>query len=234
MVRPVDDRAQRARIDLHCHSSASFDGRVDPVRLLALAVERGLSHLAITDHDTLDGALRARDVDHRELTIIVGQEARTTDGDLIALFVERPIRSGLSLADTAAAIREQGGLVGLPHPFDASRPSLGAGRVRPAELAALAGLVDYVEVHNGRVSEPAANAYAAEFALKYDLPQVAVSDAHSEREVGTSATILTPPLHDPAALLSSLARRGSLYVHDTIPSPDDARRWSRLLRRGGG
>ncbi|HUE88330.1 MAG TPA: PHP domain-containing protein, partial [Vicinamibacterales bacterium] len=165
----------RARLDLHCHSSASFDGEVPPERLMQLALEAGLTHLAITDHDTIEAALRARDEAPSGLTVIVGQEARTTEGDMIALFVERPIPSGLTPAQTSALIREQGGLVGLPHPFDVRRPSVGLGTVHHNELAHLAGLVDYVEVYNGRARDPQANARAAEFALAYGLARAAVS-----------------------------------------------------------
>lgn len=202
----------RVRIDLHCHSSASFDGHVDPIRLVNLALERGLTHLAITDHDVIDGARGARDVAPAGLTVIVGQEARTTEGDLIALFVFEPVPSGLTPTETAERIRAQGGLVGLPHPFDVRRPSIGRGAARREDLARLAELVDYVEVHNGRVLDPAINARAADFAREYRLPGVAASDSHSEPEVGTVATVLTGPIESADDLRTSLGRGGSLHV----------------------
>lgn len=208
-------QADRLQLELHCHSSFSFDGDVDPLRLVELAVQRQLTHLAITDHDTIDGALRARSLAPPGLTVIVGQEARTTEGDMIALFIERPIPSGLTPADTAAAIREQGGVVGLAHPFDVWRPSIGRGAVRPEQLAHLAQLVDYVEVHNGRVRDPAANARAADLARLHGLAPVAVSDAHTEPELGTVVTVVDQPVDSAAQLLSALTS-ASLVVREMI------------------
>jgi predicted metal-dependent phosphoesterase TrpH len=180
----------RARVDLHCHSSLSYDGAVAPQQLVELARQRGLTHLAITDHETLEGALLARRDAPADLLVIVGQEARTTEGDLIGLFVQQPIAAGLTPEETARLIREQGGIVGLAHPFDARRPSIGRGAGRPADLRRLAALVDYVEVHNGRVTDEFANERAATFARSHGLPLVAVSDAHTEPELGTAATVL--------------------------------------------
>ncbi|NDE02841.1 MAG: PHP domain-containing protein, partial [Gammaproteobacteria bacterium] len=116
--------AARAVVDLHCHTSASFDSLSDPVTVARTAASRGITHLAITDHDRIDGALRARDAATPGLTVIVGSEVRTQQGDLIALFLERPITAGLPASEAIAAIRDQGGLVGIPHPFDGWRGSL--------------------------------------------------------------------------------------------------------------
>ena len=88
-----DPRTTRAFIDLHCHTSASFDSLSDPAKVVRAASDRGLTHLAITDHDRIDGALRARDAAPDGLSVIVGQEVRTRAGDLIAAFIERPIDS---------------------------------------------------------------------------------------------------------------------------------------------
>jgi predicted metal-dependent phosphoesterase TrpH len=202
------------RIDLHCHTSASFDGRVDPLRLVQLARERGLTHLAITDHETLDGVRRAGEVDTAGVTVIIGQEARSTEGDMIALFIEQPVPSGLTPEQTAQEIRAQGGLVGLPHPFDTTRPSIGRGAVRFQELSRLALLADYVEVHNGRVRDPRANELAADLARDFGLPAVAVSDAHTEPEVGWCATVVNGPLHSAAQLLAALRNGTMLSVRE--------------------
>jgi hypothetical protein len=185
--------ATRSFVDLHTHSSASFDSLLDPLSLVARAERVGLTHVAITDHERIDGALRARDAGHRALRVIVGEEIRTREGDLIGLYLERAVAPGLSAADTAAAIREQGGLVGLPHPFDRFRASGGSRATRDtasaSSLAALAGVVDYVEIHNARAYF-GANERAAAFARRYGLPGVAVSDAHSGLEVGNASTRL--------------------------------------------
>jgi hypothetical protein len=184
--------ANRSFADLHCHTSASFDSLSKPASVVRAAAARGLTHLAITDHDRLDGAFAAQDSAPAELTVIVGQEVRTTGGDLIGLFLERPIAVGLSSADAAHAIREQGGLVGLPHPFDRFRSS-GGRRANEAELEALRGYIDYVEIWNARIMLGDGNRRAAEFAQAAGLPGVAVSDAHTVLEVGVAYTIADGP-----------------------------------------
>ena len=183
-------RSSRAFVDLHCHTNASFDSLSSPADVVRAAAARGLTHLAITDHDRVDGALAARDAAPAELTVIVGEEIRTADGDLIAVFLERPILPGLPAADTIAAAHEQGGLAGIPHPFDRFRGSLGRDVERAAALDALAPLVDWVEAYNARVIGGSGNERAAEFAFRHGLPGVAVSDAHSLVEVGVSYTTL--------------------------------------------
>jgi predicted metal-dependent phosphoesterase TrpH len=134
-----------AFVDLHSHTSASFDSLASPQAVVRAAAARGLTHLAVTDHDRIDGALRARDAAPDGLTVLVGEEIRTADGDLIAVFLERPVPPGLPVADTIAAVREQGGLVGVPHPFDRLRGSLAGGGGTTAEwIVSAAGLVDWI------------------------------------------------------------------------------------------
>lgn len=174
------------------------------------ALDRGLTHLAITDHDRIDGALAAREQAPGGLTVIVGQEIRTTAGDLIGLFLERPVAQGLSPHDAAATVREQGGLVGLPHPYDRFR----AGAGRPAwagELERLVPLLDYVEAWNARLMLGDGNARAAEFAVAHKLPGVAVSDAHTVVEVGVSYIVVPGPATGPDELRAGL-RQVSLVI----------------------
>lgn len=189
----------RAFIDLHCHTSASFDCLSRPVDVVRAAAARGLTHLAITDHDRIDGALAAQAVAPDGLTVIVGEEIRTKDGDLIAIFLDRAIAPGLSAADTIAAVREQGGLVGIPHPFDRLRGSL----LKDARMESLVSLVDWVEAHNGRLVG-GGNERAATFARDHDRAGVGVSDAHSVLEVGVAYTALDGDPSTPAGLLAAL------------------------------
>jgi predicted metal-dependent phosphoesterase TrpH len=195
---------ERSFLELHCHSSYSFDSLASPEALVAKARRIGLTHLAITDHERIEGALRARDLAPDDVRVIVGEEVRSADGDLIGLFLERAVPPGMSAADTAAAIREQGGLVGLPHPFDGFRSSGGA-RAGGAgnALDAIAGSVDFVEVHNARALG-SANPRAAEFAHARGLPGVAASDSHSVLELGVAQTVLEGPVEDAAGLLAAL------------------------------
>jgi predicted metal-dependent phosphoesterase TrpH len=189
----------RAFIDLHCHTRASFDSLASPAAVARVASERGLTHLAITDHERLDGALEARAAAPAGLTIIVGEEIRTMAGDLIGLFLERAVPPGLSAVDAVAAVREQGGLVGMPHPFDRMRGSI----LRDAATASLAPLVDWVEVHNARLIGRG-NEQASEYASANHLPGVAVSDAHTVMEVGVAYTAVEGDPSTPAGLLAAL------------------------------
>ena len=195
--------AERVFADLHCHSSASFDSLSKPADLVRVAAERGLTHLAITDHERVDGALAARDLAPVELTIIVGEEVRSADGDVIGLYLERAVPPGLSASETIAAIHEQGGLAGIPHPFDRFRAS-GLAGLPESELADVAAAVDYVETWNARVPSAATNERARDFAAAHGLPGVASSDAHTLIEVGVAATRLSGPIDGPAALLAAL------------------------------
>jgi predicted metal-dependent phosphoesterase TrpH len=220
--RAVEDRAaaSRAFIDLHCHTSASFDSLARPEAVMRAAALRGLTHLAITDHDRIDAALRARDAAPDELTVIVGEEVKTADGDLIAIFIEKVVPPGLSAVDTIAAIREQGGLVGVPHPFDRLR---GYGRKSGADLADIAARVDWVEVYNARVVGGSANEKAATFAADHGLPGICASDSHTVLEVGVSSNLVFGDPGTPAGLLASLAAvdmhpyHASYYVRAWTP-----------------
>ena len=217
-----DDRtaAGRAFIDLHCHTSSSFDSLASPGAVMRAAISRGLTHLAITDHDRIDGALRARDAAPDGLTVIVGEEVKSADGDLVAVFIEKPVPPGLPALETIAAIREQGGLVGVPHPFDRMR---GYGRRSGADPAGIAAAVDWVEIYNARVIGASANERAALFAKEQALPGLCASDSHTVLEVGVSYNIVRGDPGTAAGLLAALATadihpyRASYYVRAWTP-----------------
>jgi predicted metal-dependent phosphoesterase TrpH len=187
-----------------------------------VAAERGLTHLAITDHDRIDGALRARDAAPDGLTIIVGQEVRTTAGDLIALYIDDPIKPGMAPDEAAQRVRDAGGAVGLAHPFDRFRSGAGR-RGWEQQLERVTPLLDFVEAWNARLFAGDGNARAAEFARQHDLAGVASSDAHTLMEVGVAYTVFDGPLDDVdqfrAALDSArlVVARGSRLVRLGMP-----------------
>ena len=191
----------RAFVDLHCHTRASFDCLSAPAAVVKAAAERGLTHLAITDHDRIDGALEAREAAPAGLTVLIGEEVKTRDGDLICVFLREAIPPGLSAAETIVAAREQGALIGIPHPFDRLRGSL----LREAGLEALGASVDWVETHNARLVGRG-NERAATYAREHGLPGVAVSDAHSILEIGVAYSALDGDPSTPDGLLEALAR----------------------------
>jgi predicted metal-dependent phosphoesterase TrpH len=206
-----------AFVDLHCHTSASFDSLASPEAVVRAAAKRGLTHLAVTDNDRIDGALRARDAAPPGLTVIVGEEVKTADGDLIAVFLEHAVAPHRSAGETIADIREQGGLVGIPHPFDRFRGSM----LKDPRLEAMAELVDWVEVHNARIVGGGGNQRAAEFAHEHGLPGVAASDAHSTVEVAVAYNVMEGDPSTPAGLLAALppvelVRGRASYIVRTI------------------
>lgn len=215
----MDGRPGRFFVDLHCHTNASFDSLSDPRKVMASASRQGLTHLAITDHDTIDGALRARDTAPDGLTVIVGEEVKTADGDLIALFLERAVAPHRPARETIEEVRAQGGLVGIPHPFDRYRGSM----LKDPRLEAIAQLVDWVEGHNARIVGGSGNEKAREFALEMGLPAVAVSDAHSVLEVGVAYTVVHVDPSTPEGLLAALTNvdlvpgRASYIVRTLTP-----------------
>jgi predicted metal-dependent phosphoesterase TrpH len=206
-------------VDLHCHTSASFDSLSDPRSVVRAAATRGLTHLAITDHDRIEGALLARDAAPPELMVIVGEEVRTADGDLIALFLEEAVEPYRPMRETIEAVRAQGGLVGIPHPFDRFRGSM----LKDPRLEAMAQVVDWVEAHNARVVGGTGNERAQQYARDMGLPGIAVSDAHSVLEVGVAYTALDLDPSTPEGLRAALTNvelvpgRASYIVRTLTP-----------------
>jgi predicted metal-dependent phosphoesterase TrpH len=218
----ADGAAARAFLDLHVHTSASFDSLATPAAVVRAAAARGLTHLAITDHDGIEGARAAQRIAEAEvpaLRVIVGEEIKTLSGDLIAVFLERPIASGLATVDAIAEVRAQGGLVGIPHPFDSFRGSV----LVDEAMASIAPLVDWVETHNARIMVGNGNERAALFARENELPGVAVSDAHAVMEIGVAYVALDGDPSTPDGLLAALpsaeliAGRATVFVRAVTP-----------------
>jgi predicted metal-dependent phosphoesterase TrpH/glycosyltransferase involved in cell wall biosynthesis len=170
--------------DLHMHTSWSHDCSIPVADLLDHAEAIGLGAIAITDHNRFGGALEAMELAHgRGLTVIPAEEVKSDgQGEVIGLFLSEEIPRGLSFADTIAAIRAQGGLVYLPHPFDRLH-AIPDPRTLHRHLAD----IDVFEVYNARLLRESFNDEALRFARKYDLTMGAGSDAHVLPGVGTGA-----------------------------------------------
>jgi predicted metal-dependent phosphoesterase TrpH/glycosyltransferase involved in cell wall biosynthesis len=183
------DRGARARlggrslidVDLHMHTDHSPDCAVPVEELLATAKARGLGAIAITDHNEISGAQEARAKADGDVKVIVAEEVKTAhQGEVIGLFIEEKIPRGLSLAETIAEIKRQGGLVYVPHPFD----RLHAVPDYEHLLDVLAD-VDAIEVFNPRVAFKPFNEEAARFAAKYRIVAGAGSDSHVAAGLGS-------------------------------------------------
>jgi predicted metal-dependent phosphoesterase TrpH len=168
--------------DLHLHTSWSHDCTVEVDELLDNAEAQGLGAIAVTDHNVFGGALEAVELARdRDLIVIPGEEVKTNgQGEVIGLFLSEEIPRGMSFADTVAAIRAQGGLVYLPHPFDRlhSIPDSATLRRHLADI-------DVFEVYNARLLFEGYNDEALRFARKYNLTMGAGSDAHVPQGLAT-------------------------------------------------
>jgi len=184
--RDSDPLADRPWIlaDLHMHTSWSHDCSIEVDELFDHAEAEGLGAIAITDHNVFGGAAEAVErARGRSLIVIAGEEVKTDDqGEVIGLFLREEIPRGMSFSETVAAIREQGGVVYLPHPFDRMHAI-----PFPATLHRQLHEIDVLEVYNARLLFEGYNDEAVRFARKYGLPGGAGSDAHVLQGVGTGA-----------------------------------------------
>jgi predicted metal-dependent phosphoesterase TrpH len=171
-------------VELHAHSSLSYDGR-DPVEdLLERAAAVGLDALAVTDHDEIDASLEAAaTAGDYGLVGISGIEVSSAAGHVLALGVEELIPAGLSFQETLDRIQELGGIAVVPHPFQESRHGV-LDNISKGELAA----ADAIEVYNSRLFTGRANRQAERFARTNDMPMTAGSDAHISEMVGQAIT----------------------------------------------
>lgn len=215
--------ARRVFADFHIHTRFSRDSILTEQKFIEKAVERGLTHVAVTNHNNVEGAVAVRDKVAElgltdKLTVILGEEVSTADGEVVGIFLTKTIPRGLSANETADEIHRQGGLVSIPHAFD---PFRGA-HIREGPLRNLAeiGKIDMVEVFNCRVTLQRHNAEAAEFASRYGIPGIAASDSHSSFEVAMAFNAL-PPFDSAAELKAALpenewhASRSSVFIHAT-------------------
>jgi len=186
------------RLDLHLHTRASWDCLSEPEAILARAEERGVNRVAITDHNLLDVALEM----HQRYPdrVIPGEEVRTREGiDVIGLYIRTLIPKGTPARESCELIREEGGIVYLPHPYAPGKGGSG----RHAE--ALVPFVDVVEVFNARLHPGRHNQPAEELAKVHGKLRGAGSDAHTVGEVGGGWVEVPFHQNEPEALLAALA-----------------------------
>jgi predicted metal-dependent phosphoesterase TrpH/glycosyltransferase involved in cell wall biosynthesis len=199
--------------DLHMHTDHSPDCATPVEVLLEVARERGLDAIAITDHNEVSGALEAREVAKRMdgIEVIVAEEVKTAEqGEVIGLFIEERIPRGLSMAETIAEIRRQGGLVYVPHPFDRlhSVPDY-------EHLLEIVEDIDILEVFNPRVAFSAFNEEAERFAAKYRIVPGAGSDSHVAQGLG-SVRIRLRRFEGPEEFLQAMRDADIVHKHKNL------------------
>lgn len=167
------------KYDLHIHSKYSYDGILEPKDIVKIAIKRGLDGIAITDHNTVKGALEAKKYETDDLKVIVGSEIKTERGEITGLFLEEEINSR-DFYEVIDRIKEQNGIVVIPHPFDRLRKSAFIPTRKDIKF------IDCIEGFNSRCVFQEYNKEAINFAIKHGLKIVAGSDAHFRNEIGNA------------------------------------------------
>lgn len=189
------------KVDLHLHSSYSRDCLTSLETIIVACRRRGLGAIAVTDHNTIAGALALREI--APFPVIVGEEINTSRGEMLAYFLEEEIPPGLSPQETIACIREQGGVVGVSHPFDRLRQEA----MREEALMEIIDQVDALEVFNSRIFFPDDNLQAEKLAYERGILCTAGSDAHTSFEIGRAwMEMPTFDAKDKESFLAALAQ----------------------------
>jgi len=166
--------------EFHCHTYASIDSLTHPADLIAMARRKGIDRVVITDHNSIVGAREAQAI--APDLIIVGEEIMTTQGEILAAYVQEEIPPGLSPQETIRRLKDQAAFISISHPFDELRK----GGWREGDLLEILPFVDAIEVYNSRCMLPRFNRRAGLFAQKYNIAGTVGSDAHAAFEVGRS------------------------------------------------
>lgn len=212
------------KADLHTHTYFSPDALSSPEKYVQACQKRGVNCVAVTEHGNIAGALAVQKL--APFTVIIGEEVRSSEGEIIGLFLREEVPGGLSPEETVRRIKEQGGLVLVPHPFDNFR-----GHLREEALERILPQVDAIEVLNARVAFRRDNERAARFAAEHRLPASAGSDAHSVWEVGR-AYVEMPEFEGPHEFLEAL-REGEVGGRTSSALVHLFSRWAAIRRRLG-
>lgn len=211
------------KADLHLHTCYSMDCAMSLEQIIDRSLKIGINCLAVTDHNTIEGALRLKEI--ASFQIIVGEEILTTGGEIIGLFLATEIPGGLSPEETVRRIKSQGGLVCIPHPYDTLRLSAS----RDSMFESLMPEIDIIEVFNARSLFPSATNKAWQLAQKYGKPMSAGSDAHSPQEIG-NAYVEMPPFEDKETFITSL-EQGKIGGSRSSPIVHFHSTWARLKKQ---
>jgi len=178
--------------------------------LVARCLKAGLTCIAVTDHNTIEGALETAKI--APFRVIIGEEVKSAGGELTGLFLKEPVPKGLPPLETVKRIKAQGGLVSIPHPFDIYRRSV----ITPEALAEVLPHADIIEAFNARNNLQSANRKAADLAKRHGKLVSAVSDSHTAYEVGRTYTEMPDFNGTPQDFLRALGE-AKLVARPTTP-----------------
>ena len=210
------------KADLHIHTEYSSDCDTPLEKIIARCLKVGINCIAITDHGTIEGAIKMQEI--ASFPVIIAEEILTPHGEIMGFFLEEGVPSGLSIEQTISRIKAQGALVGLPHPFDTIRRL----RVDSERLEELVEQLDFIETFNARSPFPWTSIKARAFAEKHGIAKSAGSDAHSLIEIG-NACVEMPEFEGKDDFLQALAE-GKIQGNMTNPVVHFRSLWARLKR----
>jgi hypothetical protein len=202
------------KLDLHVHTRYSWDSYTTLEEIVTGLQVKGIDGLAVTDHNTIVGALKLKEIAPSPPAIIVGEEIKTREGEIIGLFLTEEIPPDLTPEETVFRIKSQGGLVCIPHPFDRLRKL----RLKTKALYRIIDQVDIIEAFNSRNLFNRDNGKAKKLAVLKGIPVCAGSDAHSLYELGRSY-VEVENFRSPKEFLENLSsaklvmKKSGIYSH---------------------
>lgn len=217
--------------ELHCHTRFSKDSLMNLDRMLAVCKRKKIDRIAITDHNTIQGALQAKEIDPNR--VVIGEEISTLEGELLAYFVQEEVTSGLSPEDTIENLHEQGAFISVAHPFDRYR----FGHWKLESLERIVPLIDAIEIYNARCIHDADNRKAQWFAHKWGIAGTVGSDAHTIMEIGRT-TLFLAEFDDGESLKRSLKtavadnHHSPPWIHLTSRYATSVKNILKLISRG--
>jgi predicted metal-dependent phosphoesterase TrpH len=211
------------KADLHIHSQYSLDCNMPLEKIIERCQKVGVNCIALCDHGTAEGALKLREI--APFKVIVAEEVLTPYGEIMGLFLEETIPSGLSVEETIARIRAQNGLVCIPHPFDTFRHSA----MKSPIVEEIADQIDFVEVLNARSILKRDSRKAEAFAARHNLIRSAGSDAHIPGEIG-NAYMEMPDFKGRDDFLEAL-KKGKIMGRRSSPFTHFASLWNRIKNK---
>ncbi len=210
------------KADFHIHTKYSMDCNTSPKEIISRCLETGLNCIAITDHDSVEGAIEVQSL--APFPVIVAEEILTPQGEVIGMFLKEGIPSGLPIEQAISHIKAQGALVCLPHPFDTFRGL----RLDSKRIEELVEQIDIIEVFNARSPIPRCSTKAQALARKYGIPGTAGSDAHTPDEMGNTYVEM-PEFNGRDDFLQAL-RKGRISRHKTSFLVHFSSTWTKLKK----
>jgi len=201
------------KVLLHVHTSYSLDSIMDKYLLLMMCKIRGIDCLAITDHNEIEGALSWRGfLQSHGVSVIVGEEIFTNQGEIIGLFLEKKISRGMTVQETIDAIEQQNAIVYIPHPYDLSRQK---SVLEYSALLQYKERVQLIEIHNGRNRSKQYTLEQQRIGKEVGAIPVVGEDAHCFFEVGRNYLIL-PDFYDKETFLKAISSPLVIHVSESI------------------